>query len=52
MEYFQMSWDDIFDHETFLTAYDAKQIWYSDQTLELIKKPTPIASPLQSQSLI
>ena len=38
--------DDIFEHETYLTAYDAKQIWYSDQTLELIKKPTPIANPL------
>ncbi|MDI9437944.1 MAG: hypothetical protein QM405_07710 [Euryarchaeota archaeon] len=45
MEYFQMSWDDIFDHETFLTAYDAKQIWYSDQTLELIKKAHPYCKP-------
>ncbi len=26
MEYFQMSWDDIFNHETFLTAYDANYI--------------------------
>ena len=45
MEYFQMSWGDIFDHETFLTAYDAKQIWYSDQTLELIKKAHPYCKP-------
>ncbi|MGI6481914.1 MAG: hypothetical protein ACOX08_01385 [Methanobacterium sp.] len=45
MEYFQMSWDDIFNHETFLTAYDANYIWYSDQTLELIKKAYPYCKP-------
>jgi hypothetical protein len=45
MDYFQMSWDDIFEHETYLTAYDAKQIWYSDQTLELIKKAYPYCKP-------
>lgn len=37
-EYFQMSWDDIFSHETFQNEYAANRIWYSDVTLDLIKK--------------
>jgi hypothetical protein len=37
-DYFQMGWDDIFTHETFLNEYAANRVWYSDETLELIKK--------------
>lgn len=47
MEYFQMSWDDIFNHETFLNEYNANQIWYSDETLELIKKAYPYCRPFK-----
>lgn len=36
-DYFQMSWDDIFNHETFQNEYAANRVWYSDETLELIK---------------
>jgi hypothetical protein len=38
LDYFQMGWDDIFGHETFLNEYAANRVWYSDETLELIKK--------------
>lgn len=37
-EYFQMGWDDIFTHETFLNEYGANRVWYSDETLDLIKR--------------
>lgn len=45
--YFQMGWDDIFLHETFLNEYQANRIWYSDETLELIKKAYFYCQPYQ-----
>ena len=48
-EYFQLKWDDIFSHETFLNEFNAGRIWYSDETLELIKETylhcTPFNKP-------
>jgi hypothetical protein len=37
-EYFQLKWDDIFSHETFLSEFKAGRIWYSDESLDLIKE--------------
>ncbi|MCK9150423.1 hypothetical protein [Methanobacterium alcaliphilum] len=37
-DHFQLVWDDIFGHETFLSEYKANRVWYSDETLELIKQ--------------
>jgi len=37
-EYFQLKGEDIFKHETFLNEYDARRVWYADETIDLIKK--------------
>lgn len=46
-DYFQMGWDDIFTHATFGNEYNARRIWYSDETLELIKKAYPYCKPFK-----
>ena len=46
-EYFQMGWEDIFNHDTFQNEYDANRVWYSDETLELIKKAYPYCKPFE-----
>jgi hypothetical protein len=37
-DFFGLTWNDIFSHETFLTERKAKRIWYSDERLELIRE--------------
>ncbi|MCX6243907.1 MAG: hypothetical protein NTU98_04315 [Bacteroidetes bacterium] len=37
-DYFGLAWKDIFNHETFLNELKARRIWYSDESLELIKE--------------
>ena len=37
-DYFGLAWNDIFSHETFINELKARRIWYSDESLELIKK--------------
>lgn len=44
-EYFQLKWEDVFTHETFLSELKAGRIWYSDETLELIKQTYPLCKP-------
>ena len=46
-DYFQLGWDDIFQHETYINEYQANRVWYSDETLELIKKAYPHCQPYQ-----
>ncbi|HII84626.1 MAG TPA: hypothetical protein HA271_07295 [Methanobacterium subterraneum] len=46
-DYFQLGWDDIFQHETYINEYQANRIWYSDETLELIKKAYSHCKPYQ-----
>lgn len=46
-EYFQLKWDDIFVHETYINEYNAGRIWYSDETIALIKETYPICKPFQ-----
>lgn len=49
-DYFQMGWNDIFQHETFINEYNAHRVWYSDETLELIKKAYTQCQPYQKPS--
>ncbi len=44
-EYFQLKWEDIFTHETFLNEYKAGRIWYSDEVLDLIKETYLLCKP-------
>jgi hypothetical protein len=44
-DYFQMSWDDLFNHDTFRNEYNANRVWYSDETLKLIKKAYTFCEP-------
>ncbi|AUB56947.1 hypothetical protein BK008_00515 [Methanobacterium sp. MZ-A1] len=46
-DYFQLGWDDIFQHETYINEYQANRVWYSDETLELIKKAYSHCQPYQ-----
>jgi len=46
--YFELKWEDIFDHETFINEYYARRVWYSDETLELIKKVHTYCKPFHS----
>lgn len=47
-DYFHMEWRDIFTHRTFITEYQANRIWYSDETLELIKRAYLYCKPFES----
>jgi hypothetical protein len=44
-DYFQMTWEDVFNHKTFINEYDARRVWYSDETLQLIKKAYNYCKP-------
>jgi len=44
-EKFQLKWEDVFTHETFLNEYKAGRIWYSDEVLALIKETYPLCKP-------
>lgn len=46
-DYFQLGWEDLFRHETFFNEYQANRVWYSDETLDLIKKAYPHCQPYQ-----
>jgi len=43
--YFNLRWDDIFTHKTYLNEMAAGRIWYSDACLELIKETYPHCKP-------
>ncbi|MGC9517154.1 MAG: hypothetical protein ACP5C3_05590 [Methanomicrobiales archaeon] len=47
-DYFKLKWEDIFEHESFLNEYNARRVWYSDETLELIKKAYSYCKPFQN----
>ena len=44
-EYFQLKWDDIFTHETFLNEMKSGRIWYSDELFALIQETYPHCKP-------
>jgi len=44
-EYFQLAWEDIFSQDTFINEYNARRVWYSDETLQLIKKTYDYCKP-------
>ncbi len=44
-EYFGLTWDDVFSHETYLSEYKARRIWYSDESIDLIKGVYPYCKP-------
>jgi hypothetical protein len=44
-EYFQLKWDDIFNHETFINEMKAGRIWYSDELFALIQETYPHCKP-------
>lgn len=44
-EYFGLSWYDIWEHPTYKTQYNARQIWYSNDCLDYIKNGYPLCKP-------
>lgn len=44
-EYFQLGWNEIFTHPTFLNEKEANRIEYSDETIDLIKNAYPYCKP-------
>lgn len=44
-EYFGLSWNDIFTHETYLNEVHAQRIWYSDEVISLVKEVYPHIKP-------
>jgi hypothetical protein len=44
-EYFGLTWDDVFSHETYLSEFKAHRIWYSDESIDLIKAVYPYCKP-------
>jgi hypothetical protein len=40
-EYFALTWNDIFTHETWLNEVKAERIWYSNEAISLIKEVYP-----------
>ena len=47
-DYFGLTWNDIFNHETFLNELKARRIWYSDESLELIKRTYEYCKPFNN----
>jgi hypothetical protein len=44
-DYFGLTWNDIFTHESFINELKARRIWYSDESLELINKTYEHCNP-------
>jgi hypothetical protein len=44
-EYFNLTWNDIFTHETYLNEVTAQRIWYSDEVIALLKELYPHIRP-------
>jgi hypothetical protein len=44
-EYFNLAWNDIFTHETYLNEVKAQRIWYSDEVIALLKEAYPHLRP-------
>jgi hypothetical protein len=44
-EYFGLTWDDVFTHATYLAELKARRIWYSDESIDLIKAVYPWCKP-------
>jgi hypothetical protein len=44
-EYFNLSWDDIWTHETYLTDQKEGRIWQSDERLEMIREAYKTCKP-------
>ncbi|MCB1201723.1 MAG: hypothetical protein KDK41_13835 [Leptospiraceae bacterium] len=43
--YFNMTFVDIFEHESFITKREARLLWYSDQRIEFLKKVHAVMQP-------
>ena len=44
-EYFDLTWNDIFTHETYLNEVTAERIWYSEEVIGLLKEAYPHLRP-------
>ena len=44
-EYFNLTWTDIFSHETFINQVNARMLWFSDEMIEFIKEIRPVMKP-------
>lgn len=44
-EYFDLTWNDIFTHETYLNEVHAQRIWLSDEVIQLLKEVYPHVKP-------
>jgi len=44
-EYFNLTWDDVWTHKTYLAEQKASRIWDSDERIELLKKTYPVCKP-------
>ncbi|MCB1165319.1 MAG: hypothetical protein KDK33_04135 [Leptospiraceae bacterium] len=44
-EYFGLQWDDIFTHETYRAQIESKMLWYSDESVALVRDAYPLCQP-------